>query len=41
MDRPTEGELIKQARKLFEAKDRMTPGDPRIERVLRGGTARG
>jgi stalled ribosome rescue protein Dom34 len=41
MDRPTEGELIKQARKLFEANDRMTPGDPRIERVLRGGTARG
>ena len=41
MDRPTEGELIKQARKLLEANDCMTPGDPRIERVLRGGTARG
>jgi stalled ribosome rescue protein Dom34 len=41
MDHPTEGELIKQARKLFEANDRMTSGDPRIMRVLRGGTARG
>jgi hypothetical protein len=41
LDHPTAGELIKQARKLFEANDRMTPGDPRITRVLRGGTARG
>jgi stalled ribosome rescue protein Dom34 len=35
MDHPTEGELIKQVRKLFEPADRMTPAP-----VLRGGTAR-
>ncbi len=41
MDHPTDGELLAQARKLFKAHDRMTANDPRIERALRGGTARG
>ena len=29
------------ARKLLKAHDRMAPHDPRIERAMRGGTARG
>jgi len=41
MDHPTDGELLAHARKLFKAHDRMTPNDPRIERAMRGGTARG
>ena len=41
MDRPTDGELLAHARKVFKAHDHMMPHDPRIARVLRGGTARG
>jgi stalled ribosome rescue protein Dom34 len=41
MDHPTDGELLAHAHKLFKAHDRMTPHDPRIERAMRGGTARG
>jgi stalled ribosome rescue protein Dom34 len=41
MDHPTDGELLAHARKLLQAHDRMAPHDPRIERAMRGGTARG
>ena len=41
MDHPTDGELLAHARKLLKAHDRMAPHDPRIERAMRGGTARG
>ena len=41
MDHPTDGELLAHARKLLTAHDRMAPHDPRIERAMRGGTARG
>jgi len=41
MDHPTDGELLARARKLFKAHDRMIPHDPRIERAMRGGPARG
>ena len=41
MDHPTDGELLAHARKFLKAHDRMAPHDPRIERAMRGGTARG
>ena len=40
MDHPTEGELLAQARKCSRPRPHDAP-DPRIARVLRGGTARG
>jgi stalled ribosome rescue protein Dom34 len=41
MDHPTDGELLAHARRLLKAHERMVPRDPRIERAMRGGTARG
>jgi stalled ribosome rescue protein Dom34 len=40
MDHPTEGELTKQAHRLLEIHDRMTPGDRKMGRVVQGGRAR-
>jgi stalled ribosome rescue protein Dom34 len=41
MDHPTDGELLAHARTVLKAHDRMVAHDPRIERAMRGGTARG